>query len=294
MLAGYWGRDVSPDDISREIYLPQIRGTLNFELAAYADRWGFWTRQYRGTLDDLRGKIRAGVPVLVLGSLPGSRPEQYHYWIVTGYDDRRRVLLTHSGARPDEVIACGKFERLWQGAGHWSLLVCPPAAARWQLTADERNDLGLYFERRGDLDRAATEYRAALEQAPTNSWLHFNLGNVYLAQKKPAAAVASYQRALALDPNNADIYNNLAYAFAESGRDVDQAESLAQQAVRLRPAGKAAYLDTLGYIYLLQGKRDLARRTLEEALAATTDRQRALRATIRQRLQAIEAITVPK
>src|SRR5439155_27316932 len=38
MLAAYWGRPAQPADIARATYRPRLRGTLNFELADYAER----------------------------------------------------------------------------------------------------------------------------------------------------------------------------------------------------------------------------------------------------------------
>src|SRR5690242_10384512 len=66
MLAKFYGQNVSQDDIAREIYLPDIHGTLTTDLAAYARHFDLWVRQYNGSPSDIRQKLAAGVPLLVL------------------------------------------------------------------------------------------------------------------------------------------------------------------------------------------------------------------------------------
>src|SRR5580658_1044215 len=66
MLANYYGHPVTQDEIAGVIYLPDIGGTLSNELGDYARRFHLWVRQYHGSLDDLREKLAAGVPLLVL------------------------------------------------------------------------------------------------------------------------------------------------------------------------------------------------------------------------------------
>jgi tetratricopeptide (TPR) repeat protein len=93
-----------------------------------------------------------------------------------------------------------------------------------------------------------------------------------------------------LDTQNADAMNNLAYTYSEMGTNLDQAASLCQQAATLRPSRQAYYLDTLGNIYLKQGKLPAAIATFDSALAATTERQASLRAGIEQRLATARAL----
>jgi tetratricopeptide (TPR) repeat protein len=111
-----------------------------------------------------------------------------------------------------------------------------------------------------------------------------NLGNVLLKQRRLHEAVGAFIRALELDAQNADAMNNLAYTYSEMGSNLDEAAKLCQQAVTLRPARQAYYLDTLGTIYMKEGKLRAALATFESALAATTERQALLRAGIEQRL----------
>jgi len=286
MLANYYGHPVTQDEIASAIYLPDIGGTLTSELGDYARRFNLWVRQYHGTLDDLRQKLDAGVPLLVLGKF-GDQP---HYFVVLGWDKFRQVVTVHSDTRPRYEMRLEDFQRHWDRAGNWTLLVCPPEKPTWRLAAEEHNDLGLFFERGGVLGAATDHYVAAAQLHPENSYFRMNLGNVLLKQRRLREAVAAFIRALELDPQNADAMNNLAYTYSEMGSNLDEAAKLCQQAAALRPSRQAYYLDTLGSIYVKEGKLQGAVATFESALTATTDRQISLRAGIEQRLATARAL----
>jgi Tfp pilus assembly protein PilF len=280
MLANYYGHNVSQDEIAGAIYLPEIRGTLTTELANYAHRFNLWVRQYRGSRADLHEKLSAGIPMIVLGRLG----DRYHYFIVLDY--RGDTLIVHSDTRPNLHLREDDFLRWWNRADCWTLLVCAPDRARWKLSAEEHNDLGVYSERAGQWAGAEEHYRAAITLRPGNSYFHMNLGNVLLKQRRLKAAVDAFARAVANDPENADALNNLAWVYLELGENLDKAVHLSRRAALLRPSHRAYYLDTLGNVFLKQGKPQDAISAFEEALAATTDREISLRETIRRHLNA--------
>ncbi|HUJ10087.1 MAG TPA: PA2778 family cysteine peptidase [Verrucomicrobiae bacterium] len=290
MLANYYGHPVSQDDIANAIYLPDIGGTLTIELADYARRYHLWVRQYRGSVDDVHQKLNAGVPLLVLGRF-GAQP---HYFVVLGWDDFRQVVTVHSDTRARYEMRAEDFLRHWDRAGRWTLLVCPPEKATWRLSADEHNDLGVFFERGGLLGQATQHYLAATQLRPENSYFRMNLGNALLKQRRLHEAADTFARAVELDSENADAMNNLAYTYLEMGRNLDDAIGLCRKAMALRPSRNAYYLDTLGAIYLKQGKPKEAVATFEAALAAVTDRQESLRPDIEQRLAAARAMLSQK
>ena len=280
MLANYYGHPVTQDDIASAIYLPEIHGTLTADLAGYAQRFGLWTRQYRGTRADLHQKLSAGIPMIVLGKL-GNR---YHYFVVLDY--RGDELIVHSDTRADLHLREDDFLRWWNRADRWTLLVCPPAKATWPLSADEHNDLGVFLERAGKFAAAAGNYREAAELQPENSYFQMNLGNALLKQKLYAEAAAAFRRA----GDNPDALNNLACAYGELNANLDEAVALCARAIKLQPSHRAYYLDTLAGIYLKQGNIGEAITTYEQALAATTDRQASLRDAIRHRLATARAL----
>lgn len=282
MLANFYGHKVSQDDIAGAIYLPEIRGTLTTELADYARHFRFWVRSYRGSTSDLRQKLTAGIPLIVLGKIS----TQYHYFIVLAIDDFRGTLTVHSDTRPFLELRQESFERFWDRADRWTLLICPVNRVHWKLSAEEHNDLGVYSERAGQWAAAEQHYRAAVALRHDSSYFYMNLGNVLLKQRRLPEAVDAFARAVAIDPQNADALNNLACVYLDLGENLDKAVHLSRKAALIRPSHRAYYLDTLGSVLLKLGRPKDAVGTFEEALAATTDRQTSLRTSIEQRLAA--------
>lgn len=280
MVAGYYGHPVMQNEIAGAIYLPEIRGALTSDLTGYARRFNFFARQYRGNATDLRQKLAAGVPLIVLGKFG----RNVHYFVVLDFGD---TVLVHSDTRAELSLPAEEFLRRWDRADRWTLLVCPPERMTWPLSADEHNDLGVWFERDGKFTEAAEHYRAALCIRPGNSYFALNLGNALRKQGKLLEAEAAFAGA----PGNADAMNNRADVLCELGERLDEAAQLCRQAIALMPGRRAYYLDTLGGILLKQGKPAEAARAFEEALAATSDRQASLRAGIRERLAEAKAAT---
>ena len=280
MVANYYGQAVTQAEITNAIYLPSIHGTLTTDLAGYAAQFNLWVRQYRSNPVDIRQKLSAGVPVIVLGKF-GS---QWHFFIVLGFDEFAGTIWVHSDQRAGLVMSQEQFWRVWDRADRWALLVCPPARATWQLSGDENNDLGVFLEKNGNLPAAAGRYRAATELAPTNSYFQMNLGNVLLKQKLVPEAVVAFRQAVRSAPAPADALNNLAWAYAELNANLDEALALCERALALQPGRQAYYLDTYGAILWRQGRVAAAVAAWERALAATTDRQVGLRTVIRQHL----------
>ena len=76
------------------------------------------------------------------------------------------------------------------------------------------------------------------------------------------------KRAIALDPlNSAEACNYLGYMWADRNENLDEAERLILQAVRLEPSN-GAYMDSLGWVWLRQGKFSKALTELMRAAEA--------------------------
>lgn len=287
MLATFHGQPVTPDDIAAAIYLPDIHGTLTADLMDYARKFNLWSRQYRGHAADLRQKLAAGIPLLVLGKFG----DRYHYFIVLDIDDFARTVTVHTDTRARHQFSQDQFWRVWDRANRWTLLVCPPGKATWTLTAEEHNDLGIFLENTGQFPSAANHYRRACTLTPTNSYYRLNLGNALMKQQLPTEAADEFRQALTADPNNADVMNNLADAYLTLNTNLTEAAVLCDRAAKLLPGHRAYYFDTLGNIRLRQGLPKDAIAAYEAALAATTDRQSTLRDGIRQRLATAQALS---
>ena len=111
--------------------------------------------------------------------------------------------------------------------------------------------------RRRALERARTAYERAARLVPANSYDHANVGRVLadLARDgaaRPADALAAFDRALAMDPNNAYFYVDAANA-ALAMDDVDHAQAYAARGAARYPRF-AIPSAQLGHLAMLRGR----------------------------------------
>lgn len=112
-----------------------------------------------------------------------------------------------------------------------------------------------------------------VEYHPADPQYRFSLGNVYYEQGSLQKAEACYRESLALNPNDPETLNNLAWLYATT-KDAElkkprEALELSLQAARLSP--QPHILDTLGESYFVNGRYEEAMNALELALAAKPD-----------------------
>ena len=133
----------------------------------------------------------------------------------------------------------------------------------------------------------------------------YTLAQIYLRFSSPQKAVQTFAKILATDANDVqaltgigiayqmiddvtqaetylrkaidlstdelpDAYNALGYLYAEQGIKLDEAAALVRRALKSVPTS-GAYLDSLGLIYLKQGKLDVAIENLEQAIEYLPD-----------------------
>ena len=105
---------------------------------------------------------------------------------------------------------------------------------------------------------------------PGNELYAFSLGNVYFEEGNLKNAEAYFKKALALNPGNPEILNNLAWLYATSADKElyrpQEALKLSLQAANL--SSKPHIFDTLGQSYFINGRYEEAVKALEQALAA--------------------------
>jgi len=127
------------------------------------------------------------------------------------------------------------------------------------------NDLGAQLLALGKLDNAAEEFRRAIQLDDKAFNPRLNLGIVLVEQHQFSEAAAMLKTALALEPNSpaARLYNGLALAGSNT---LDEAEREFKTAHELGGPAYAVALFHLGELYMNEGRRDLARKTLQSYL----------------------------
>jgi len=153
-----------------------------------------------------------------------------------------------------------------------------------QLPAQQLNDLGVLYEREGRLDDALWAYQHAVWRDPRCSRAYVNLGNVLRKQGKLDQARFRYRQAMAADPTSFEAANNFADLCAAEATCIEEAirrlEPMLETAGPYRPYG----LDTLGWLYHLQGDDEKAVELLETALREAGSDDQEFCATLNEHL----------
>ncbi|MBI4013854.1 MAG: PA2778 family cysteine peptidase [Candidatus Rokubacteria bacterium] len=129
MVLQYYGAKVGQEEITRELYLPSIRGTLNLDLEFYARRRGFQARSFSGSLERLKEELRRDRPLIVFQDLGLATYPVPHFAVVVGYDDRAQAVVLHSGTTAYQLVSYAELERTWAHRRAWTLLVTPPPSS---------------------------------------------------------------------------------------------------------------------------------------------------------------------
>lgn len=148
----------------------------------------------------------------------------------------------------------------------------PPATADLEHIRKTYGDSTNYYLKWGDLkfgqgyyEQALAEYDRALALRPNNVQALVNRGVAYFEKKNFKAAKADFESAVKLDSQQQLAYNNLALIFARENQ-LDQASKLIDRALDYDPVNPI-YLNNKGYILLLQNQQSEAKKLIDQSLA---------------------------
>lgn len=238
------GIKVTPAELVPMVYIPGRQGTLQIELLSATRRYGRLPYLLKPTLETLVTELKAGKPVLVLQNLGVSWLPQWHYAVVIGYDLQQQKLILRSGTIKRYMVDMSLFERTWQRADHWGLLVLTPGelpvvateAAYFHTVAD--------FEKSAHTGNSIPAFRAGLQRWPGSVTLGTSLGNAYYRNGQIEPAIMAYQQVLQHHPDYAPAHNNIAQILLEQGK-LEEARRHAEKAVSLGGRYQKNYQSTL-------------------------------------------------
>src|SRR5271165_1261035 len=145
-------------------------------------------------------------------------------------------------------------------------------------------NLGSMLLQRGALDEAIAQFQAAVSVRPNDAAANNALGNALLAKGDVDGAVESFDSAIAAQPDYFDAHYNLATVLASQGNFQDAASQFGE-AVRLNPEDANAQAN-LGTALAQLGRLTEAKSHYEAALRIDPSNQLA-----RENLQQIEQMT---
>lgn len=241
------GLNVTPEELTPQVYLPERQGSLQFELLAAARRHGRVPYVLRPQLEAITTEIASGNPVLVLQNLGISAVPFWHYAVVVGFDLARAEVVLRSGREHRHVTSLRTFEHTWRRGDYWAVVVLPPGEL--PQTAEELPYLQsvLVLEKLKRWQDAASAYGAALTRWPRSLGAHMGLGNSRYALGNLRAAEAAFRAATHAHPNAAVAFNNLAQVLADRAR-WREAEQAARKAVEIGGENADIFRQTLARV----------------------------------------------
>lgn len=185
----HYGSQLTQEDIGKETYDPSLNATNGADMLYFARERGFSAYSWNSSLSDVKRKIAAGVPVIVLQQNSLS-DKSGHYRVLTGYNDAKSKFSVMDPYYDDITeMSYAQCERLWGTMGHWALAVIPASKDTFHDELDAKNpvvhmDMSLALYKHKDYDKATKEANTALSLEPGNQYALSMLGKIQGASGK--------------------------------------------------------------------------------------------------------------
>lgn len=221
------GQETTPEALVGQVFLPARQGSLQIEMLAAVPRHGLVGTRIPPRMDALLSELSAGNPVLVMQNLGLSWAPSWHYAVAIGYDLAKRELVLRSGPYPRMVMPFNTFENTWARSEHWAIVALPPDRLSATGTESAVVDALVAFQRLAPVAETQRGFATAHARFPDNATLAVGLANSQYVQHDLAAAEATLRAALARQPEQAVVANNLANVLLDRGA-FDEAERLVE------------------------------------------------------------------
>ncbi len=238
---------VQPEELVSQVYVPARQGSLQIEMLAAARRYGRIAYVLPPSLEVLLQELDSGRPVLVMQNLGLKRFPQWHYAVAVGYDFFEKELILRSGVVKDYRMKLQTFERTWQRADHWAVVLLAPGELAADVDEAAYFDAVSAFARVADEEALSAAYAAGLKRWPASSTLGMGLGNLHYQKQRLSKAAQSYSTVLRYSPNYAAAHNNLAQVLLELD-SLNEAQRHAEMAVAIGGTFADNYKKTLATI----------------------------------------------
>jgi hypothetical protein len=122
-ILNFLGVPVMPEEIAAEIYSRSARGTVTLDMVLYSEKRGLKATQYEGSFEDIKKKIDAGYPLIVMVDNGFWIYQKDHFMVVLGYYENGVVV--NSGKDQHKFIHLNDFLKSWERTRYWTLLITP-------------------------------------------------------------------------------------------------------------------------------------------------------------------------
>lgn len=145
------------------------------------------------------------------------------------------------------------------------------AVAALREAIKEKKQVPEFYEYLAAIYEEAKDYKASIavledghDAIPNDEKIAFLLGVLYEKIEDRDGAIDAMREVLKINPQNAGALNYIGYTFAERGERLDEALTLVEQALVLRP-DDGYITDSLGWVYFKLGDEENALKYLQKA-----------------------------
>jgi tetratricopeptide (TPR) repeat protein len=205
VVSKYWGEEIQMEEAMEVAKkYPGMKGSIMMEGIELAEKHGFASFIYRGSMKDLKKRIDQGIPPIVI--LPGIHETVQHATIASGYDSEERRILTYI-PEPDTIGAIpeNKFEQDWEQDDMITLVLVPNDMK--DIFKDENFKFSksnrICFEaeklrQQGKINEAIAELQSAVKLDNDNPQGWCLLAGIY-NETNSKEAVTCYEKTIALN-----------------------------------------------------------------------------------------------
>jgi tetratricopeptide (TPR) repeat protein len=219
---------VTPEQLTPEVYIPSRQGSLQIEMLAAARRHGAIAVTIPPKLEAVLQEVVAGNVVVVMQNLGFSWAPSWHYAVVVGFDLNRELLWLRSGTFKRFEMSLSAFQRTWARSESWAFVALPPGKLPATAMADDVAKALVAFEKHATTSARTNAYQSAVERWPTHLVLLMGLGNSAYKAGDMSASARVFQQAITAHPNAAPAYNNLANVLLAQ-KQAQQANDIAEK-----------------------------------------------------------------
>ena len=274
----YKNKSVTTQDVSRELGVTHVlqgsvqrsadRIRITVQLVDGASGGNLWAERYDRGIDEVFA-VQDEVTELIVGTLAsthGGRLQKAWQGRANGSGTRNMLALDHFLRGLDllnhfnkEDTERGRVE-LQKAADLDPNYAKPLAKISWSHMMDAY--LGWSANPTESWAEALEFAKKAVERDDGEAWGHYALGGYYMYKRQHDQATSEFLRALDLNPNEADIVNDLGLCLSYAG-EAKEGVRLAQKAMRLNPHYPEFYTMQIGQIYFDARLYELAVAALE-------------------------------
>jgi tetratricopeptide (TPR) repeat protein len=276
VVAKYWGEEIP---LESEIKMAKeyhgIKGSIMMEGIDLAEKHGFISYIYKGSIKDLKKRIDQGIPPIVI--LPGIREIEQHATIVSGYNSEERRIFTYI-PEPDKIGAIpeSKFEQDWEQDDMITLILVPQDMKdlfkNEKLKFKESNRICFEAEKlhqQGEIYDAVKKLRKAVELDNDNPQVWCLLASAY-NELNLEEAVYCYEKTIKLNPKYYLAYRGLGNYYLKK-KDYALAESYYAKAININSSRFGPVYKNRAVARLQLGNNSGAKEDLLKYLEQTTN-----------------------